>query len=47
MAIGKQRIFKVKRNGIDHAQLVEKGYAQVPGLDYTDNFSPVVNDVTL
>ena len=23
------------------------GYAQIPGMDYTDNFSVVVHDVTL
>ena len=22
------------------------GYSQVPGVDFTDNFAPVVNDVT-
>ena len=26
--------------------MVAKGFNQIPGLDFTDNFSPVVNDVT-
>ena len=29
-----------------HARLVEKGSSQIPGMDFTDNYSPVVNDVT-
>ena len=23
-----------------------KGFSQIPGVDFTDNYSPVVNDVT-
>ena len=26
--------------------MVTLGYSQVPGMDFTDNFAPVVNDVT-
>ena len=26
--------------------MVAKGFSQIPGLDFTDNFSPVVNDAT-
>ena len=29
-----------------HARLVAKGFSQTPGVDFTDNYSPVVNDVT-
>ena len=29
-----------------HARLVEKGFHQIPGMDFTDNYSPVVDDVT-
>ena len=29
-----------------HARLVAKGFSQIPGADFTDNYSPVVNDVT-
>ena len=30
-----------------HARLVAKGFSQIPGVDFTDNYSPVANDVTL
>ena len=39
-------VFKVKRNSVYHARLVAKGFSQIPGVDFTDNYSPVVNDVT-
>ena len=39
-------VFKVKRNGVYCARLVAKGFSQIPGIDFTDNYSPVVNDVT-
>ena len=39
-------VFKVKRNCVYHARLVAKGFSQIPGVDFTDNYSPVVNDVT-
>ena len=39
-------VFKAKRNGVYHARLVAKGFSQIPGVDFTDNYSPVVNDVT-
>ena len=29
-----------------HARLLAKGFSQIPGVDFTDNYSPVVNDVT-
>ena len=38
--------FKVKRNGVYLARLVAKCFSQIPGMDFTDNYSPVVNDVT-
>ena len=28
-------------------RLVACGYSQVPGIDFSENYSPVVNDVTL
>jgi hypothetical protein len=39
-------VFKIKKNGVYCARLVALGYSQVPGVDYTDNFAPVVNDST-
>ena len=44
--VGCRWVFKVKRNGVYHARLVAKGFSQIPGVDLTDNYSPVVNDVT-
>ena len=29
-----------------HARLVAKGFSQIPGMDFTDNYFPVVNDVS-
>jgi len=39
-------IFAIKRNGKFRARLVACGYSQIPGIDFNDNYSPVVNDVT-
>ena len=39
-------VFKVKRNDVYCARLVAKGFSKIPGVDFTDNYSPVVNDVT-
>ena len=39
-------VLKVKCNGVHHARLVAKGFSQIPGMDFTDNYSPVVNGVT-
>ena len=44
--VGCRWVFKVKRNGVYCARLVAIGFGQIPGIDFTDNFSPVVNDVT-
>jgi hypothetical protein len=45
-AIGNKWIYKKKKNGVYRARLVALGYSQVPGVDFFDNYSPVVNDVT-
>ena len=44
--VGCRWVFKVKRYGVYCARLVAKGFSQIPGIDFTDNYSPVVNDVT-
>ena len=44
--VGCRWVFKVKRNGVYHARLVAKGFSQIPGINFTDNYSPVANDVT-
>jgi hypothetical protein len=38
--------FKLKRNGVFRARLVVCGYSQVPGVDFTESFAPVLNDVS-
>ena len=40
-------VFKIKRNGVYCVRLVAKEFSQIPALDFTDKFSPVVNDVTI
>jgi hypothetical protein len=38
-------IFKVKRNGIFRAEIVACGYSQVQGIDFNENFSPIMNHI--
>ena len=44
--LGTKWVFKIKRNGTYRARLVVLGYHQVPGLEFQENFAPVVNDIT-
>ena len=44
--VGCRWVFKVKMNGVYCTRLVANGFSQIPGIDFTDNYSPVVNDVT-
>ena len=44
--VGCRWVFKVKHNGVYCARLVAKGFSQIPGVDFTDYYSPVVNDVS-
>ena len=44
--IGCKWVFKRKRNGVYRARLVALGYSQIPGIDFTDNYSPVIQDHT-
>ena len=39
-------VFKIKRNGVYRARIVACGYSQIPGVDFSENYSPVVNDIT-
>ena len=39
-------VFKIKRDGRFRARLVACGYSQIPGVDFTANYSPVINDST-
>ena len=45
--IGSKWVFKRKKNGVYRARLVALGYNQIPGIDFTDNFSPVTSDTTI
>ena len=38
--------FKIKQNSVYRACLVAKGLSLITGVDFTENFSPVVNDIT-
>ena len=39
-------IFVIKRNGIFRARLVACGYSQIPGIDFSENYAPVIMDAT-
>ena len=39
-------VFEIKRSGIFRARLAACGYSQVPGVDFTEVYAPVANDVT-
>jgi hypothetical protein len=39
-------VWNIKRNDVFCAHLVACGYSQVAGIDYDENFAPVINDVT-
>ena len=39
-------VFEIKRSGVFCSRLVACGYSQVPGVDFSEIFSPVCNDVT-
>ena len=43
--VGRRWVFNGKCNGVFHARLVAKSFSHIAGMDFTDNYSPVVNDV--
>ena len=43
--IGCRWVFKIKRNGVYRARLVAQGYSQIKGIDYDENYSPVVKEI--
>ena len=45
--VGSKWVFKIKNEGRYRAYHVVLRYSQVPGLDYLENFAPVINDVSL
>jgi Reverse transcriptase (RNA-dependent DNA polymerase)/gag-polypeptide of LTR copia-type len=45
--IGNKWVFKLKKNGTHRARLVALGYSQVPGVDYTENYAFVINDISV
>jgi len=38
-------VFKIKRDGTFCTQLVACGYSQIPGVNFTKNYAPVMNNV--
>ena len=44
--IGNKWVLKIKRDGRYQAGLVCLGYTQIQGIDFQDNFAPVVNNMT-
>ena len=39
-------VFKIKRNGVYRSRLVACGYSQIAGVDFSENYAPVINNVT-
>ena len=39
-------VFDVKRTGLFKVRLVACGYSQIPGVDFTELYAPVINDVS-
>jgi len=39
-------IFDIKRSGLFKVRLVACGYSQIPGVDFTELYAPVINDVS-
>jgi len=39
-------VMDIKRSGRFRARLVACGYSQIPGIDFTEVYSPVINDIS-
>ena len=39
-------VMEIKRSGRFRARLVACGYSQIPGIDFTEVYSPVINDIS-
>ena len=39
-------VFKIKHNGVYRVQLVACTYSQVPGINFSENYSLVINNIT-
>ena len=44
--VGCKWVFKQKDNGVFRSRLCAQGFTQKAGIDFQENFAPVVNDVT-
>ena len=44
--LGTKWVFKKKASGEFRSHLVALGYNQIPGVDYSDSYAPVINDAT-
>jgi hypothetical protein len=44
--IGCKWVFKKKMNGDNRARLVTQGLSRVPGVDFPENFAPVIDDIS-
>jgi hypothetical protein len=44
--IGNRWVFAIKDDGRYRARTVAKGYSQVPGEDFQENFAPVILDTS-
>jgi len=45
LLVKSKRIFDIKRSGLFKVRLVACGYSQIPGIDFTESYAPVFNDV--
>ena len=45
--LGSKWVFKLKEGRLHHARLVAQGFNQIPGVDFTDAYAPVVQAMTL